>query len=170
MGPFQTQIHDFHQIQNPEIHISELPDFWKNVYLSGRYFAKRCAPRQVIQDSIDKASGATLFKTHSISIYGPLSSGYLVLNLRSWSQNPGTKFLVPRSWYQDLGTKILVPGSWYQDLWGNRSLHDGGTALSHHPNRYPFVTVRTPQASLVGEKSSGTTDFGSHFWISCWWK
>ena len=61
-------------------------------------------------------------------------------------------FLVPRSWYQDLGTKILIPRSWYQDLWGNRSLHDGGTALSTNPNRYPFVTVRTPQASLVGEK------------------
>ena len=41
--------------------------------------------------------------------------------------------------------------SWYQDLWGNRSLHDGGTALSAASNRYPFVTVRTPQASLVGE-------------------
>ena len=62
------------------------------------------------------------------------------------------KILVPRSWYQDLGTKILVSGSWYQDLWGNRSLHDGGTALSQARNRYPFFTVRTPQASLVGEK------------------
>ena len=51
-----------------------------------------------------------------------------------------------------VGTKILVPRSWYQDLWGNRSLHDGGTALSANPNRYPFFTVRTPQASLVGEK------------------
>ena len=37
-------------------------------------------------------------------------------------------------------TKILVPRSWYQDLWGNRSLHDGGTALSTATNRYPFVT------------------------------
>ena len=34
---------------------------------------------------------------------------------------------------------------------GNRSEGDGGTALSHNPNRYPLVTVRTPQASLVGE-------------------
>ena len=66
----------------------------------------------------------------------------------------GTKILVPGSWYQDLGTKNLVPGSWYQDLWGNRSLHDGGTALSKARNRYPFFTARTPQASLVGEKSS----------------
>ena len=64
----------------------------------------------------------------------------------------GTKILAPASWYQDLDTKILVPRSWYQDLWGNRSLHDGGTALSTNPNRYPLVTVRTPQASLVGEK------------------
>ena len=55
-----------------------------------------------------------------------------------------------------VGTKILVPRSWYQDLWGNRSLHDGGTALSANPNRYPFVTVRTPQASLVGEKHVAT--------------
>ena len=56
----------------------------------------------------------------------------------------GTKILVR--------TKILVPRSWSQDLWGNRSLHDGGTALSLARNRYPFFTVRTPQASLVGEK------------------
>ena len=62
----------------------------------------------------------------------------------SWYQDPGTKILVPRSWYQDLGTKILEPGSWYQNLWGNRSLHDGGTTLSANPNRYPFVTLRTP--------------------------
>ena len=61
-------------------------------------------------------------------------------------------YLFPKNGrYQDLGTRILVPGSWYQDLWGNRSLHDGGTALSTAHNRYPFVTVRTPQASLVGE-------------------
>ena len=52
-----------------------------------------------------------------------------------------------------VGAKILVPGSWYQDLWGNRSLHDGGTALSAARNRYPFVTPRTPQASLVGEQN-----------------
>ena len=62
-------------------------------------------------------------------------------------------YLFPKNGrYQDLGSKILVPRSWYQDLWGNRSQGDGGTALSHHPNRYPFATVRTPQASLVGEK------------------
>ena len=30
-------------------------------------------------------------------------------------------------------------------------LGDGGTALSANPNRYPFFTVRTPQASLVWE-------------------
>ena len=91
--------------------------------------------------------------------------GTKILVPRSWYQDPGTKILVPRSWYQDPGTKILVPRpwyqdpgtnlvprSWYQDLWGNRSLHDGGTALSDNPNRYPFFTVRTPQASLVGEK------------------
>ena len=71
--------------------------------------------------------------------------GTRILVPGSWYQDLGT------SWYQDLGTKILVPRSWYQDLWGNRSLHDGGTALSLYPNRYPFVTVRTPQASLVGE-------------------
>ena len=46
----------------------------------------------------------------------------------------------------------MVPRSWYQDLWGNRSLGDGGTALSAARNRYPFFTVRTPQASLVGEQ------------------
>ena len=35
---------------------------------------------------------------------------------------------------------------------GNRSQGDGGTALSTARNRYPFFTVRTPQASLVGEQ------------------
>ena len=35
---------------------------------------------------------------------------------------------------------------------GNRSLGDGGTALSTARKRYLFFTVRTPQASLVGEK------------------
>ena len=35
---------------------------------------------------------------------------------------------------------------------GNQSLGDGGTALATARNRYPFVTVRTPQASLVGEE------------------
>ena len=83
--------------------------------------------------------------------------GTKILVPRSWYQDLGTKILVPRSWYQDLGTKLLVPRSWYQDLWGNRSQGDGGTALSANPNRYPFVTVRTPQASLVGEKSKIVT-------------
>ena len=66
-----------------------------------------------------------------------------------------------------VGTKILVPRSWYQDLWGNRSLHDGGTALSANPNRYLFVIVRTPQASLVGEQTAWSyTGFCSvGFWI-----
>ena len=58
-----------------------------------------------------------------------------------------TKILVLRSWYQDLGTKILVPRSL-----GAQVLGDGGTAISTEPNRYPVFTVRTPQASLVGEK------------------
>ena len=35
---------------------------------------------------------------------------------------------------------------------GEAGLHDGATTLSHYPNRYPFWTVRTPQASLVGEQ------------------
>ena len=35
---------------------------------------------------------------------------------------------------------------------GEPVLGDGGTDLSVYPNRYPFWTVRTPQASLVGEK------------------
>ena len=50
----------------------------------------------------------------------------------------------------DLGTKILVPRSWYQDLWGTGP-RVMGTALSTTRNRYPFFTVRTPQAGLVGE-------------------
>ena len=36
--------------------------------------------------------------------------------------------------------------------WGNQSLHDGGTALPPDPNRYPFFTVTTAQASLVVEQ------------------
>ena len=86
--------------------------------------------------------------------------GTKILVPRSWYQDLGTKILVPRSWYQDPGTKILVPRSWYQNLWGNRSLGDGGTVLSPDPNRYPFFIVRTPQASLVGEKLSGECESG----------
>ena len=56
--------------------------------------------------------------------------------------------------------------SWYQDLWGNRSLHDGGTALSLACNRCPFFTVRTPQASLVGEKVFIWE--GSWSWTKSW--
>ena len=70
-----------------------------------------------------------------------------------------------------VGTKILVPRSWYQDLWGNRSLHDWGTALSANRNRYPFITVRTPQASLVGEFLGDTREnkeylFAHQVWIA----
>ena len=46
---------------------------------------------------------------------------------------------------------FLVPRCWYRHFWGNRSLHDGGTALSAAHNRYPFFTVRTPQAGLFGK-------------------
>ena len=61
---------------------------------------------------------------------------------------------------------FLVPRSWYQDLRGNRSLHDGGTALSAAPNRYPFFTVRTPQASLVGDKNTYRQP-GAHTELIC---
>ena len=46
----------------------------------------------------------------------------------------------------------LGPGlrrAWAKSL-GEPVLHDGGTALSANPNRYPFFIVRTRQASLVG--------------------
>ena len=59
-----------------------------------------------------------------------------------------TRFTI-RFTTKDLGTKILVTRSL-----GEPVLHDGGTAISAYPNRYPFFTVRTPQASLVGEKCS----------------
>ena len=58
-----------------------------------------------------------------------------------------TRFTI-RITTKDPVTKILVPRSL-----GEPVLHDGGTALSTDPNSYPFFTVRTPQASLVGEKS-----------------
>ena len=60
-----------------------------------------------------------------------------------------------RSWYQDPGTKIFVPRSLRETV-----LHEGGTALSTDPNRYPFFTVRTAQASLVGEISQKYTFVG----------
>ena len=55
---------------------------------------------------------------------------------------------------------FLVPRSF-----GDPVLGDGGTALSAHPNRYPFFTVRTPQASLVGEKQYPTAQLAAqeHF-------
>ena len=53
-------------------------------------------------------------------------------------------------WYQDLGTKFF----------GETVLGDGGTALSRNPNRYPFFTVRTPQASLVGEIDETSAIYG----------
>ena len=116
--------------KNPENHIYELPDFRKiGPYSSGDHFSESCSPRKMMQNRIDEIFWGQTFKnTHYFNLW---ASG---------------------SWTWDLGTRILVPRSWYQDLWGNRSLHDGGTALSANPNRYPFVTVRTPQASLVGEK------------------
>ena len=43
------------------------------------------------------------------------------------------------------------PGELSAKRRGNRSQGDGGTALPANPNRYPFFTVRTPQATLVGE-------------------
>ena len=59
-------------------------------------------------------------------------------------------FTMDRTGYQDPGftvdSKILVPR-----YLGEPVLGDGGTSFSAYPNRYPFFTVRTPQASLVGE-------------------
>ena len=57
-----------------------------------------------------------------------------------------TRFTI-RFTTKDPGTKILVPRSL-----GEPVLGDGGTTLSPDPNRYPFFTLRTPQASLLGEK------------------
>ena len=84
-------------------------------------------------------------------------NGTKILVPRSWYHDLGTKILVPRSWYQDPGTKILVPRSSYQDpgtkiFGGTGPWVMGGIALSTARNRYPFFTVRTPQAGLVGEK------------------
>ena len=80
-----------------------------------------------------------------------------------------TRFTI-RFTTKDPGTKIPVPRSL-----GEPVLHDGGTAPSTDPNRYPFFTVRTPQASLVGEKSKMRLDVGMtlaggaslHFGILC---
>ena len=97
------------------------------------------------------------FFPNQACLWGSYSNERISVRRRREGGSPVTqgpvppKILVPRSWYQDLGTKILVPRSWYQDLRGNRSLGDGGTALSLACNRYPFFTVRTLQASLVGE-------------------
>ena len=52
-----------------------------------------------------------------------------------------TKGFTIRFTTKDPGTKILVTRSL-----GEPVLHDGGTALSAYPNRYPFFTVRTRQA------------------------
>ena len=52
------------------------------------------------------------------------------------------------------GVLGFTMGSWIPDWW-NRSLHDGGTALSAYANRYPFFTVRT----LVGEKDASAKTY-----------
>ena len=50
--------------------------------------------------------------------------------------------------------------AWAKPL-GEPVLHDG-TALSTNPNRHPFFTVRTRQASLVGEELLATST-----WFTC---
>ena len=112
-----------------------------------------------MQNHIDKIFWGRTFK--NTSYFNLRASEFWVLGPWSLTWDLGTRLLVPRSWYQDMGTKILVPWSWYQDpgtkvlvprSLGEPVLHDGGTAPSAGTNRYPFWTVRTPQASLNGEK------------------
>ena len=92
MYPFQTKFHDFWTNKNPQIHISELPDFRKiGPYSSGDHFSESCAPRKMMQNRIDEIFWGQTFKNTSYFTLG--TSG-------SWTWDLGTKILLPRSWYQ----------------------------------------------------------------------
>ena len=43
-------------------------------------------------------------------------------------------------------------------LFGELVIEDGGTGSPGHPNRFLFLTVRTPMASLVGEFAGPLAD------------
>ena len=53
-----------------------------------------------------------------------------------------------------LRTVVLVDGALESKSLGELVLGDGTTVLLADPNRIPFQTVRTPQASLAQEKLS----------------
>ena len=149
MDPFQIKFHDFWTNTNPEINISELPDFRKiGPYSSGNHFSESCASQKMMQNRIDEIFwGQTVKNNHYFNfrasgswtwdlgtrISVPRSwyqdLGTKILVPRFWYQDPGPKILVPESWYQDLGTKILVPVSWYQDL-GTKILDRKSTRLN----------------------------------------
>ena len=68
-------------------------------------------------------------------------------------QGPGTRDQGPRTKDQGPGTRDQGPhgGTWHRS-WGNRAQGSGGTVSPGQPNRFLFVTVRTPRQAWLGNK------------------
>ena len=128
----------------------------------------------MMQNRMDQIFWGRPFK--NTSDFNLRTSEFQVLGPGSLTWDLGTRILIPKlyilprtnrtclppkDWYmfavkrwvyvcrKKIDTKILLPRSLGEPAQG-----DGGTALSRYPNRYAFLTVRTPQASLVGEQSA----------------
>ena len=67
MDPFQIEFHYFEQNKDPEIHISELPDFGNiGYYSSGDRFSESCAPRKMMHNRIDEIFWGHTFKNRPL--------------------------------------------------------------------------------------------------------